>query len=142
MTADSGYIICRFGGTAEVMEAFRGVVARTDRQNRFSCGLSWLDELDCEGEAESEAVSYDTIDCTREFLESLLARLPGLEFEGALAHGWPVLPGKKTLVEFRSAGGALLWDERQEEESEDDFLSDFEYGEDEDEEVFIPTTPY
>ena len=142
MTADYGYIKCWFDGPAEVLEAFRAMAAKADRQNQFSHGLSWLDELDCDDEAESEAVSYDTIDCTREFLTQLLAVLPELRFEGTLEHSWPVLPSRRTIVEFSGRNGALLWNERQEEESFDDLFAGVEFDDEDGDDIEIPLTPY
>lgn len=145
MTADYGYLKCWFDGPAEVLSAFRAIAEVTDRQNRFSCGLSWLDDLDCDDQAESEAISYDSIDCTREFLSRLTATLPELQFEGTLEHSWPVLPCRRTIVEFSSSQGALLWNERQEEESVDDlflFPDDGDGDDDDEEDIEIPLTPY
>lgn len=140
MTPDSGYMKCRFSGSAAVLAAFRAIAAATDRQNQFSCGLSWLDDLDREDQVESEAISYDSISSTQEFLSLLLERLPQLEFEGTLEHSWPVLPCGRTVVEFRAAQGELIWEERTEEEPEpfDGFDLEFE----EEDEIYIPLTPY
>lgn len=141
MTADSGYIKCWFDGPAEVMVSFRKIAKTTDRQNLFSRGLSWLDELDCEDEVESESVSYDTISSTQAFLTELLRILPDLQFEGTLEHSWPVLPCKQTVVTFSAADGILQWEERCEELSLD--LDDFEcFSDEDDEEIEIPLTPY
>lgn len=142
MTADYGYIKCWFDGPAEVLEAFRAIAAETDRQNQFSHGLSWLDELDCDDEAESEAVSYDSIDCTREFLTRLLSTLPELRFEGTLEHSWPVLPSRRTIVEFSAQNGVLQWSERQEEEAIEDLFPAGEWEDDDMEDIEIPLTPY
>lgn len=141
MTPDSGYLKCSFRGAEETIRAFRAIVDGTDRQNRFSCGLSWLDDLDCDDEAESEAISYDTIGSTQAFLTELLALLPDLQFEGTLEHSWPVLPCKQTTVHFSAVHGTLQWEERWEELSLD--LDEFEcFGEEDDEEIEIPLTPY
>ncbi len=143
MTADSGYIKCWFDGPAEVMAAFRTIAETTDRQNQFSCGLSWLDDLDGDDEVESESVSYDSISSTQEFLTELLARLPELQFEGQLEHSWPILPCKQTLVEFSAVGGVLQWQESCQELTWDAALPDeFFNEEDDDEEIEIPLTPY
>lgn len=141
MTADSGYIKIWFDGPDETMAAFRTIAEQSDRQNQFSCGLSWLDDLDCSDEAESEAVSYDTISATLEFLSELLKKLPDLQFDGTLEHSWPILPYRQTLVKFSSTEGVLRWEERCEEAApEPDFFQDMEF--DEDEEVIVPLTPY
>ncbi len=142
MTADSGYIQCSFSGKPDVMNAFRRIVADTNRENLFSCGLSWLDDLDRFDEVESDSVSYDTISATRDFLAALLAHLPELEFQGRLEHGWPVLPCRKTVAEFSSNGGALIWSESLEEQSEEFPLYEFESDDDEWDEIEIPLTPY
>ena len=141
MTADNGYIKAWFSGPAHVLAAFRTIAEGADRQNQFSCGLSWLDDLDCEDEVESDSVSYDSISATQEFLTELLAQLPELQFEGTLEHSWPILPCTQTVVGFSSANGALVWNERSEELTLDCIeLEDF--FEDEDEEIEIPLTPY
>lgn len=144
MTADYGFIKCWFDGSAETMASFSSIVDNTDRQNQFSHGLSWLDELDCDDEVESESISYDSIDCTREFLTQLLSSLPELRFEGTLEHSWPVLPCQRTIVEFSTQNGVLLWNERQEEETLDELFPSAEWddNDDEEEEIEIPLTPY
>lgn len=141
MTADNGYIKAWFSGTADVMAAFRTITDHADRQNQFSCGLSWLDDLDCEDEVESESISYDSITATQEFLSELLAQLPELQFEGRLEHSWPILPCRQTIVVFSSLNGALIWNEQTEELTLD--LNESEsFFEGEDEEIEIPLTPY
>lgn len=143
MTPDSGYLTCWFDGPPSVMDAFRAFADHTDRQNQFSCGLSWLDDLDCENEVESESISYDSISATQEFLSELLAQLPEIRFEGRLEHGWPILPCRQTIVEFSSVDGLLAWSERSEELTLDaDELDDFFEDEEEDDEIEIPLTPY
>lgn len=144
MTTDQGYITCSFEGAQSVMEQFFRIVEAADRQNQFSCGLSWLDELDCDGAAESDAVSYDTLESTREFLTELARHLPELEGEGRLEHSWPVLPCRVTEVEFSLRNGALAWTE-QTHEAEDPlaaFLPEYDGDEDDDLEIEIPLTPY
>ena len=142
MTADQGYITCSFSGPSAVMEDFFHIIEETDRRDQFSCGLAWLDKLDRDGEAESDAVSYDTLEATREFLTDLARRLPQLEGEGRLEHGWPVLPNRLTVAEFSLRDGVLTWDEHTEEGME--LPEDFFPGTDEDEdyEIEIPLTPY
>ena len=144
MTADSGYIQCTFSGNPDVLASFLAIAAETDRENLFSCGLSWLDDLNCDGEVESDVVSYDTISATREFLSSLLIRLPDLEIEGRLEHSWPVLPPRKTVVEFSSNGGTLIWNEAEAEEELELFpyFGDEEEEDIDPEEIEIPLTPY
>ena len=140
MTVDNGYLKAWFDGPADSMAVFRRLTETTDRQNQFSCGLSWLDDLDCEDEVESEAISYDSINATQEFLSELLAILPELQFEGRLEHSWPILPCKQTIVEFSSVNGTLVWNERTEElTSEPD---EWDESFDDDEEIEIPLTPY
>ena len=142
MTADSGYIKVWFSGDDTVMDGFSQLVANTDRQNLFSCGLSWLDELDFQWEAEADCISYDSIEATRDFLSQALAQLPGLSFEGDLEHCWPTLPCKVTRVSFSSDGGRLCWEESveaAEADPEEDDLYDTEQDEDD---IFIPLTPY
>lgn len=143
MTPESGYLKCWFDGPTAVMDAFRTIVESSDRQNQFSCGLSWLDEVDCDAEVESDAVSYDTLSATQEFLATLLKQLPELQFEGRLEHSWPILPCKVTTVEFSSDKGSLRWEESCRELSPDfDIPEDF-FGEpDEEEEIVVPLTPY
>lgn len=143
MTADTGYIKIWFDGSEEVMEELKKLVDRTDRQNLFSCGLSWLDDLDHTGEAESMSISYDSISATQEFLAQLLTLLPGLCFEGTLEHSWPTTPCKRTMVSFEGRSGRLQWNERLEEESEDPFSAELpDYEPEEEEEIWIPLTPY
>lgn len=143
MTADNGYIKAWFDGPADIIASFRRIAETADRQNQFSCGLSWLDALDCEDEVESDAVSYDTISATQEFLTELLNELPELQFEGTLEHSWPILPSKQTIVTFSAVDGALQWDERCEELTPDFPETDeFCWDNDEDEEIEIPLTPY
>ena len=144
MTADSGYIKCSFYGPEEALAAAETLIAQTSRQNEYSCGLSWLDELDSELEAEAECVSYDTLDATREFLAALLTAVPEIEFDGILEHSWPVLPSWKTIVEFSSQSGSLLWEERQQEEEDLPWPIPEEYEEDdeEDPEIPYPTQPW
>lgn len=142
MTADYGFLKCSFDGPAEVMETFRAIAEAADRQNQFSHGLSWLDDLDCDDQVESEAISYDSIDATREFLTRLLAELPRLEFEGSLEHSWPILPCKRTVVEFCAREGVLHWDERQEEETLEGLFPEIEFDDEDEEEIEIPLTPY
>ena len=144
MTADSGYIQCSFSGDPDIMALVRTIAAETDRQNLFSCGLSWLDDLDRNDEVESDAVSYDTVSATREFLSFLLGQIPELEIQGRLEHCWPVLPVRKTVVEFSSDNSTLIWNESFGEEEPELFPY---FGEDEDddiapEEIEIPLTPY
>lgn len=142
MTADSGYIKVWFSGDDSVMSTFSQIVERTDRQNLFSCGLSWLDELDFQWEAEAECISYDSIDATREFLAQALEQLPELQFEGHLEHCWPTLPCKVTRVNFYADEGHLRWEESVEiSEADPDEESLYDTEEDE-EEIFIPLTPY
>lgn len=144
MTTDQGYITCSFEGSLSVMEEFSRIIETADRQNQFSCGLSWLDDLDCEGTAESDAVSYDTLEATREFLTELARCLPELEGEGRLEHSWPVLPCRVTEVEFSLRSGVLAWAE-QTHEAEDPlaaFLPECDEDEDDDLEIEIPLTPY
>lgn len=141
MTADCGYLNCTFYGSQPVMEQLMYILSATDRQNTFSCGLSWLDEVDTQGEVESEAVSYDTLAATFEFLTQLLSALPDLRFEGRIEHRWPILPCKQTVVEFSTSDGALLWNEyteAPEPELPEDFFPDI----DDEEEIEIPLTPY
>ena len=141
MTVSCGYITCSFSGPAAVLEQLLHTAAATDRQNAFSCGLSWLDELDNCSEVESDAVSYDTLDATREFLTQLSHLLPELDAEGRIEHSWPVLPSRTTVVEFSLCHGTLTWNEHTEDA--DDllpFLPDFE--DDDPEEFEIPLTPY
>ena len=143
MTADSGYIQCAFSGDPEVMALFHSLAAETDRGNLFSFGLSWLDDLGRDGEVESDSVSYDTISATREFLTSMLTRLPGMEVHGRLEHCWPVLPVRKTVVEFFSDHGALIWNESF-GEAEPELFPYFGEEEEDDidpEEIEIPLTP-
>jgi hypothetical protein len=142
MTADSGYIQCSFFGKPDVMDAFRRIVADTNRENLFSCGLSWLDDLDCFDEVESDSVSYDTISATRDFLVTLLTQLPELEFQGHLEHSWPVLPFRKTVAEFSANVGTLNWSESLVEQAEEFPFYEFESDDDEWAEVEIPLTPY
>lgn len=143
MTADTGYMKAWFGGSDDTMAAFRSIVDHTDRQNLFSCGLSWLDDLDNEFEVESESVSYDSISATQEFLSQLLTQLPNLHFEGTLEHSWPTLPCKQTFVSFSSENGHLLWNERLEDASEAYFDdADFDGFEPDEDEILIPLTPY
>ena len=141
MTADCGYITCSFSGPHAVMDRFLRAAAETDRRNGYSRGLSWLDELDDCGEVESDAVSYDTIDATREFLTHVSRLLPELEAEGRMEHSWPVLPARTTAVEFSLRDGGLTWEERVEEESGP--LPFFPEADDVDpEDIEIPLTPY
>ena len=143
MTANNGYIKAWFSGPAHALAAFRTIADHADRQNQFSCGLSWLDDLDCEDQVESDSISYDSISATQEFLSGLLAELPELQFEGRLEHSWPILPCKQTIVEFSSENGALVWNERCEElTSELNGLEEFWDKDDEDREIEIPLTPY
>ena len=142
MTADSGYLKCWFDGPTDCMAAFRRLTDAADRQNLFSCGLSWLDDLDYGDEVESESVSYDTISATQEFLSSLLAELPELQFEGRLEHSWPVLPCTQTIVEFSSEDGVLIWREHTEELTPEPDEWGTPSDDDEDEEMEIPLTPY
>lgn len=143
MTADNGYIKAWFRGPAHALAAFRTIADHADRQNQFSCGLSWLDDLDCEDQVESDSISYDSIGATQEFLAELLAQLPELQFEGTLEHSWPILPCTQTLVEFSSENGTLVWNERCEElTSELNGLEEFWGEDDEDGEFEIPLTPY
>ena len=143
MTPDSGYLTCWFDGPPSVMDAFHAIADRTDRQNQFSCGLSWLDDLDCEAQVESGSISYDSISATQEFLSGLLAELPELQFEGRLEHSWPILPCKQTIVEFSSEDGVLVWNERCEELTSDlNGLEEFWDEDAEDGEIEIPLTPY
>ena len=144
MTTDQGYITCSFEGSLSVMEEFSRIIETADRQNQFSCGLSWLDDLDCDGTAESDAVSYDTLEATREFLTELARCLSELEGEGRLEHSWPVLPCRVTEVEFSLRNGVLAWAE-QTHEAEDPlaaFLPECDEDEDDDLEIEIPLTPY
>ena len=142
MTADSGYIKVWFSGDDSVISAFSQIVEQTDRQNLFSCGLSWLDELDGQWEAEAECISYDSIAATWEFLVQALELLPDLQFEGFLEHCWPTLPCKVTRVNFFADEGHLCWEESV-EVSEVDTDEESLYGTEEDEEeIFIPLTPY
>lgn len=141
MTADNGYIKVWFNGPEPVMAAFRRIADTTDRQNQFSCGLSWLDDLDCEDEVESDSISYDSISATQEFLTELLSQLPELQFEGTLEHSWPILPCRQTVVEFSSVNGTLMWDEHSEELTLECIELE-ECFEDEDEAIEIPLTPY
>lgn len=141
MSVSCGYITCSFNGPSAVLEQFLRTAAEADRQNTFSCGLSWLDELDSYGEAESDAVSYDTLDATKEFLTHLSQLLPELEAEGRIEHSWPVLPIRTTVVEFSLCRGALAWKERTEDEVDPlPFLP--ESDDDDPEEIEIPLTPY
>ena len=142
MTADSGYLKCWFDGPADCMAAFRRLAEAADRQNLFSCGLSWLDDLDCDDEVESESISYDTISATQEFLSSLLTELPELRFEGRLEHSWPTHPCTQTVVEFSSEDGALIWQEHTEEPAPEPDEWEDPFDDDEDEEIEIPLTPY
>lgn len=146
MTPDSGFIHCRFDGPPAAMDALRRIAADADRQDRFSCGLSWLDELDSDGEAQSDAVSYDSIGATQEFLSALAARLPELRLEGRLEHSWPVLPCCRTVAEFSAADGVLHWQETREELTwEAAPTGDFFGGEEEEEDpedIEIPLTPW
>lgn len=143
MTPESGFIQCRFDGSPAVMEALFAMLETADRQNQFSCGLSWLDEVDRSGEVESGSVSYDTLAATQEFLSVLLTRLPELRLEGHLEHSWPTLPCKVTIAEFSSEGGCLRWEETcTEPEPMPDFPEEFFDVEDEDTEIEIPLTPY
>ena len=142
MTADTGYIKAWFDGPGDTMDSFRAIVEHTDRQNQFSCALSWLDDLDFDDEVESESVSYDSISATQEFLTQLLTLLPALQFEGRLEHSWPILPCKQTIVDFSAAGGKLRWEERCEELGlESDLFGEVEIDPDDDE-IQIPLTPY
>lgn len=143
MTADSGYISCRFDGPEDTLSRFRTLADSTDRQALFSCGLSWLDELDGQFQAESEAVSYDTLELTREFLLRAAEALPQLTFEGTLEHGWPVLPARRTAVTFSGEGGALCWDERQVDDGPEEPFPLPEWEDDADpDEIEVPLTPY
>jgi len=144
MTADQGYLFCAFSGEADVLEQFRQFAETTDRQNQFSHGLSWLDELDEGWEVNSEEISYDSIACTREFLDSLLAAVPGIHFEGTLTHSWPTLNGQAIRFDFRDEDGQLLWLERiMEDELPPEYPPWPEEEEDEEpEEIPFPTTPY
>lgn len=142
MTADTGSIKAWFDGPHQTMAAFRMIVERTDRQNQFSCGLSWLDDLGCDDQVESEAVSYDSISATEEFLRELLNALPDLQFEGTLEHSWPILPCRQTFVTFSSDAGQLLWDEHCEELTlETELFGEVTFDDDEDD-IEIPLTPY
>ena len=142
MTADGGYITCSFSGPPAVMERFLRTAAETDRQNAFSRGLSWLDELDDCGDAESDAVSYDTLEATREFLTSLSLLLPELEGDGRIEHNWPVLPARTTVAEFSLLDGRLNWEERTEETEDIPFPFLPDDDDDDPEEIEIPLTPY
>ena len=143
MTADCGYLYCSFSGDFSVMERFRTILDATDRQNAFSHGLSWLDDIDSDGEAESEAVSYDTLSATCDFLTQLLSELPELQFEGRIEHSWPTIPCRRTVVEFHSAEGLLHWNEYAEDpepQLPEDFFPNLD--EDDEAEIEIPLTPY
>ncbi len=111
MTSDQGYIRCCFRGDPAALAGLDRLVAETDRQNQFSHGLSWLDELDFDREAECELVSFDTMEATREFLSGLLLSVPGITFEGELEHSWPTLPCRTTRVAFSVERGVLRWEE-------------------------------
>lgn len=143
MTPDSGHIFCRFDGPPTALETLHCIAAGTDRQNRFSSGLSWLDELDG-SEAESDAISYDSIDATREFLTTLAEQLPELQLEGRLEHSWPVLPARQTVVEFSAADGVLQWQEGQADLSWETALAQdfFDAAEEDPEDIEIPLTPW
>ena len=142
MTADTGYIKAWFDGPKDMMDSFRSMAETADRQNQFYFGLSWLDDLDCDDQVESESVSYDSISATQEFLTELLKLFPRLQFEGRLEHSWPTLPFKQTIVVFFAADGKLHWEERCEELTPDfDLFAEDDFEEDGDE-ITIPLTPY
>ena len=145
MTADSGFIHIWFSGCESDMKQLSAIMDITDRQNLFSCGLSWLDDMDSQWEAESEYISYDSIEATREFLVQVLTQLPRLQFEGTMEHCWPTLPRQVTRVTFSSEDGQLRWEETVESDDDEPYLSEL-YGMEEDdddgEEIPIPLTPY
>lgn len=141
MMADCGYLNGTFYGSQSVMEQFFHVLSAADRQNTFSHGLSWLDEVDADGDVESEMVSYDTLAATFEFLTQLSAALPELQFEGRIEHRWPTLPCQQTVVEFGTSNGTLLWNEYL-EAPEPELPEDFFPEIDDEAEIEIPLTPY
>lgn len=141
MTPDTGYISLSFHGSDADLAALSAICDTTERQNQYSCGLSWLDDLDCDFLVESEAVSFDTIEFTIEFLSAVLLKLPGLEIEGRLEHCWPVLPLQQTVVEFSSDHGTLLWNEYKQNLENDLEPYPMEEFEDSEEEWEYPTQP-
>ena len=144
MTADSGLIKAWFAGSQSDLERLNTIMDTTDRQNLFSCGLSWLDDVDSQWEVESEAISYDSMEATREFLTQVLNRLPQLQFEGSMEHCWPAIPRQITQVTFFSEDGKLHWEETTgaAEEEPDPYGLAIDPEEFDPEEIEIPLTPY
>ena len=72
MAADIGTLECTFCVPDEVQVQFYSFIERFGRDNKYSCGLSWLDEIGRGETVKTQHIGHDSIFATRKFLEEPL----------------------------------------------------------------------
>lgn len=112
MAADIGTLECTFCVPDEVQVQFYSFIEHYNRDNQYSCGLSWLDEIGRGETVKTQHIGHDSIFGTRKFLEELLKEFPSISFEGSIEHSFLCSDGPNTSVVFQSEHGALKWDEQ------------------------------
>lgn len=112
MSADTGMLECTFCVPAEVQDQFCTFIANYDRDNQYSCGLCWLDDIVIGQTFKTQRIGHDSIFDTRKFLTELLKEFPSVSFEGSIEHNFLCSDGPNTSVLFQSDHGILKWDEK------------------------------